>query len=522
MLDHLEQLVLVLQLLLGLLALDGGGHLAGYEFEQGLVLARVAHISGIALQHQGANGARPGLEGHAHPVQGFRADHRQQRAGNLTARLPGQEQRLSGADHLARKAAPVELHDTRLRIHFIHEIGKSQFVLVLVIERHEEVLGGKQSSDDFMDLFEKFREGRGGLSGLGDEEKRLLRPFSPFVLGDVQTGAGHARGSSLAIHQHFRLVEQGPDLPIRPQDPDRVAVGFQVRHGLDHMIPVLANILGVQARKEILIGGFMGAGLYAIDAAELVGPAQRLRRQVPVPTAQMAQPLGLLQPGFAQAQRVLVPDEIRDVLGDEAEPRKTCLGFLDGCHRHRKRVRVIPHLAAQDEVDRVPGRLGLPVAAQPYRAVLGSHPDLLGRAANNFRSFLSKAPGHGLIDRHTNHLPTRSDLGHAHQHRGAIIEGPQDPLAGLQIGLRPLPFREIPHQHPGSGLSMELNPCGGDFYGSDPPPLAQYPEFLRRHGFALLPEVPCSRFHQGAVLRMDERHHGSADDFRVEFHFEHP
>ena len=236
----------ILQPGLGLLAHDGRGDLGGDELQQRLVLLGIAHVAGVALHHQRADDALGRIERYAEPVQRIPADDDIEvfRQGQRVRR---QQQRLAGADDFRAERARVEPARRRRCIVLVDEIGEAQFVVLLVVEGDEEIVGGQQVADDLVDATEQREQVLGRVRGFGNVEQRGLHGLGALEFGDVAChGDPGLVGFRPACRPHdvddlpvladIAVLEvgfglSGHDLGRRLQGPRLVRRVHQVDHG---------------------------------------------------------------------------------------------------------------------------------------------------------------------------------------------------------------------------------------------------------------------------------------------------
>ena len=173
-----------------LFAFDGGRDLAGDEFEQGLVALVIAHVAGIALHHERANGAPAGDQRNAKPVQRSRSVGAEQPGLERgLQRLRVQQQRFSRAqDHVGQGVADFSARWWQM-VDLVDEIGIGDFIRVLVVQRNIEISRRHECVDGRMDAMEQIRHVPGGMRGLGNPEQRGLHGLGLLALGDVADGA---------------------------------------------------------------------------------------------------------------------------------------------------------------------------------------------------------------------------------------------------------------------------------------------------------------------------------------------
>src|SRR5690606_4917739 len=133
----------VLQLLVQLFTLDGGGDLGGNKLQQRLVFFGVMGVPGMTSQRQRADRALVGIERDTEPARALCTDERPQVLGQGTPDFGRQQQRLAGSNHFFAQGGGRLQQRGRLVI-LVDVIRETQLVVLLVAQRDGKIMRRQQ------------------------------------------------------------------------------------------------------------------------------------------------------------------------------------------------------------------------------------------------------------------------------------------------------------------------------------------------------------------------------------------
>jgi len=150
-----------------------------------LLALAVADARRIRLGDEHADGAVPGLERHAEPVDRRGANQLDLASLlQLLVELGSGEQRLAGAQHVFGQPLPEPLR-REVRVVLVHEVREAEQLGGGVVQRDVEVLRRHQSAHDLVDRGEQVLQIAGGVRRLRDAVGGELDLLGAPALGDV-------------------------------------------------------------------------------------------------------------------------------------------------------------------------------------------------------------------------------------------------------------------------------------------------------------------------------------------------
>ena len=212
------------QLLLGALPLDGHRDLGGHELEDVLLPFAVAHARRVRLGDEHADGAVSRLERDAEPVEGRGPDELDLTALlELLVQFGSGEQHLAGAQHVFGQALAESLR-RKVRVELVDEVREAEQLSGGIVERDVEVPRRHQPAHDLMDRGEQVLEVAGGVGGLGDAVGGELDLLGSFALGDVAEEPDAASGRAgdplrLRVALEDAAILEGEDVEARRLGP---------------------------------------------------------------------------------------------------------------------------------------------------------------------------------------------------------------------------------------------------------------------------------------------------------------
>ena len=184
--------------------------------------------------------------------------------------------------------------------------------------------------------------------------------FGLLLLGHVTDGTPDPDEIALVVVPHLERRVHDSNGAIGANDPRVEFTGLGAR---EQALPQLLGaipILWMEATHDIVDGRGEPLGIEPEDAVDLIGPFHVTCLEIPLPAAQVSQPLGVSEAGLTRPQLLFRPLELRDSSPEERQLLQHALvGFLGVGHglpgsAARRIRRYLKALSAEDGVVRRP------------------------------------------------------------------------------------------------------------------------------------------------------------------------